>query len=269
MTVNKKKITILGSSGWIGKSLLNFLKDKNLNIISINRKNINNWLTEEIEDEEVIYTIGLTADFRKKPYETVDAHITLLSKVLRKKGIKSLIYFSSTRVYNNCPETNEESPLNVSSLNPSDLYNISKLMGESLVLNDERRDLRVIRLSNVIGPFQPIDSFLGMLLADIRKNNKTFIKQSPQVSKDYIHIDDVNRLLYGLITNKPKHRIYNIGYGQNISNSEIASWLRKKGAQVYFKKNQDLNLNFKNLDVKRIYSEYDYSRNPFENRFIS
>ena len=108
-----------------------------------------------------------------------------------------------------------------------------------------------------------------MLLADVRKYNKTVIKQSPQVSKDYIHIEDVNRLLYGLITQKPKYRIYNIGNGKNISNNEIASWLRKKGAEVIFKKNEEIDWNFRNLDVTRIYSEYDYSKNPFENRSIS
>ena len=167
MIINNQPITILGSSGWIGKSLSRFLTKKNLNIISINRKNINNWFLENINGEQVIYTIGLTADFRNKPHDTVEAHISLLSKVLRKKSIKSLIYFSSTRLYNNCQEAKEEIPINVSSLNPSDLYNISKLMGESLVLNDERKDLRVIRLSNVVGPFQPIDSFLGKLLEDI------------------------------------------------------------------------------------------------------
>ena len=65
--------------------------------------------------------------------------------------------------------------------------------------------------------------------------NKTIIEQPPHFAKDYIHIDDVNRLLYGLMTKTPLNRIYNIGYGQIISNNEIASWLRKKGAKVDFK----------------------------------
>ena len=38
MIINNQPITILGSSGWIGKSLSRFLTKKNLNIISINRK---------------------------------------------------------------------------------------------------------------------------------------------------------------------------------------------------------------------------------------
>ena len=269
MIINNQPITILGSSGWIGKSLSNFLRKKNLNIISVNRKNINNWFLEDINGEQVIYTIGLTADFRNKPHDTVEAHISLLSKVLRKKSITSLLYFSSTRLYNNCQETKEEIPINVSSLNPSDLYNISKLMGESLVLNDKRKDLRVIRLSNVVGPFQPIDSFLGKLLEDIRKYNKTIIEQPSHFAKDYIHIDDVNRLLYGLMTKTPLNRIYNIGYGQNISNNEIASWLRKKGAKVDFKNNSKKSLNFKNLDVSKIYAEHEFSRHPFKYGKIS
>ena len=63
--------------------------------------------------------------------------------------------------------------LTMNSNDPGDLYNISKLMGESLVLNDSRNGFRVARISNVVGPSQPSATFIGSLLNESSLNSKS------------------------------------------------------------------------------------------------
>ncbi len=45
------------------------------------------------------YCIGLTADFRSRPFETIEAHCGLLKEVLSGSRFSSFVYLSSTRVY--------------------------------------------------------------------------------------------------------------------------------------------------------------------------
>jgi hypothetical protein len=79
----------------------------------------------------VIYCIGLTADFRSRTFDTVEAHVCTLLDVLRRGEFESIVYLSSTRLYAGSDSTSEETSIRIS---PFDVYNTSKLAGESLVL---------------------------------------------------------------------------------------------------------------------------------------
>jgi len=179
---------ILGSTGWIGSSLTNYLRAKGQSPLLVDRNNIDDWIESDPAVDEVFYCIGLTADFRKFPYETVDAHVNLLMRIVQNKKLKKLLYLSSTRVYQKSNSSSEEDLLTINSNDPGDLYNISKLMGESLVLNDSRNGFRVARISNVVGPSQPSATFIGSLLNESSINSKVIIRQHQDCAKDYIHL---------------------------------------------------------------------------------
>ncbi len=78
----------------------------------------------------------------------------LLRQVMAEARFERLIYLSSTRVYGSGggdTPVHEAMPLMVDSHSGSDLYNLSKLMGESLCLHGSQGRAMVVRLSNVIG----------------------------------------------------------------------------------------------------------------------
>ena len=81
-----------------------------------------------------IFAIGLTADFRSRPLDTMDAHVSALAEVLRCGRFDSLTYLSSTRVYAGLPRGCGNATLVVNPSDASDLYNLSKLAGEALCL---------------------------------------------------------------------------------------------------------------------------------------
>src|SRR5260370_39943856 len=124
-----KRITILGGSGFSGSRLVTRMKELRIDCFCPARG-------EEIADRNlgtVIYCIGLTADFRTRPFETVEAHVSKLREVLKGCEFDSLLYLSSARLYLRQEGiAREDDPVQVNPLQDDHLYNISKLMGESL-----------------------------------------------------------------------------------------------------------------------------------------
>jgi len=167
----------------------------------------------------VIYAIGITADFRTRPLDTVQAHVCLVTQLLREADFDSLLYLSSTRVYAGAASGDEDAALQVRSQNPSDVYNLSKLMGESVCLASGRQAVRVVRLSNVVGGDDAeTDNFLPALWREAQ-TGQIVLRSALSSAKDYIHIDDVVNLL-PRIARSARDVIYNVASGQQITHGQ-------------------------------------------------
>ncbi len=211
------KFTILGGSGFIGSNLVKYLQEQDIDCFSPARGD------QSVFDEHlghVIYCVGLTADFRQKPFQTVEAHVCHLSQILQKCRFDSFLYLSSTRVYCKSGKGLEKADLAVSSLDPDDLYNISKLMGESLCLSSQSKNIRIARLSNVIGQDFDSHNFLTDIIKSAVSDRHVTLKSSIKSAKDYIGIADVVKLLKQ-ISLSGKRNIYNVASGKNTPNSRI------------------------------------------------
>ena len=213
-------ITLLGGSGFIGSAIARRLTEKNLNYVSPNR-------TQELAGlnlGDVIYCVGLTADFRSHPLETVEAHVCHLLHVLRNCEFRSLVYLSSTRVYRNQDGiAREGDPLTVNSSNQDDLYAISKLLGEAVSMACGSR-VKVVRLSNVYGPDFTSQNFLSSIIRDAVSKQQVTVHSSPDSDRDYISIDDVVDSLIR-ITLEGQQDIYNVASGVNVSNLQLTQRL--------------------------------------------
>lgn len=248
-------ITVLGASGWIGAALVGELQRQGQKVLPVLRAELLDWLAGNEQQGLVIYAIGLTSDFRQHPYATVESHVGLLSRVLQRRGLEDFLLLSSTRVYGRSLEAHETTPLSCLSTDPSDLYNLSKLLGEALVLQDQRQGLKVVRLSNVVGVGQPVSTFLGALLAEARSTRKVTILQPSNTQKDYVALSDVVRLL-PLIARQGCHRLYNVGCGRNTSHAEVATWLERQGVNVTFGTAVAPAISFPTLLIKRLSQEF-------------
>lgn len=210
----------------------------------------------------VFYCAGLTADFRQRPYETVEAHVHFLTYVLQNCRFTSLTYLSSTRVYAGAAATNEDAALTVRSHLPGDLYNLSKLMGESLCLNSGR-SVRIVRLSNVYGIEMSSQNFLSEILMTATKEKKVQFLSAPDSQKDYICIRDVVHYL-PLIAGLEKNEIYNLAQGKNVSNWTLAEFLQNRGVQCSFAGNAP-RISFPVIDTTRLRSNFGVFSSDLEN----
>lgn len=209
----------------------------------------------------VIYAIGLTADFRARPYETVEAHVSLLSELLQHGDFESLLYLSSTRVYARVTKTCEDEPLSVLAQDPSDLYNLSKLMGESLCLQNPRVNVRVVRLSNVVGGEDAdSDNFVPSILREAI-GGRVVLQTALNSAKDYIHIDDVVELLTRIAAGG-RERIYNVASGVQTTHKEwISKLTAQTGCAVEVLPGASV-VRFAPIDIGRIRDEFNFHPRP-------
>ena len=117
----------------------------------------------------------------------------------------------------------ESTLIPVQSSDFSDLYNLSKLMGESIGLA-HGKSVRVARLSNVVGPDFDSENFLISVLKDCILKGHVTLRTSLQSGKDYISIDDVSSALLQ-IGPSGKSPIYNIASGKQTTNAELVRTL--------------------------------------------
>jgi nucleoside-diphosphate-sugar epimerase len=207
------------------------------------------------EPAHVVYAAGLTGDFRQKPFETVRAHVSDLATQLEDRDFDSFLYLSSTRVYAGQSRTVEDTLVLVNPLNPEHLYNLSKLMGESVCLSTGRPNVRVARLSNVYGPELASPMFLDHIVRDSVDAGRISVKARRESAKDYIHVDDAVTLL-GRISLGGKHSIYNVASGVNVSNQSLLDRLRAiTGCIVEFQQSEDM-FTYPSINTDRIRGEF-------------
>lgn len=247
------KFTLPGGNGFIGRSLQRHLHSAGHEVFIPERE-------FEINPAQnyghVIYCIGLTADFRSKPRETVDAHVCRLNRYLYDMSFDSFLYLSSTRVYRFADSTGESADIPVNSNDPDQIYNLSKLVGESVCLTFDHPGARVARLSNVFGEGAE-DSFLGQLIQQSRQQNRLLFETAADSEKDYIAIEEICNLLEQISLNG-QHRLYNLADGCNINNQQIGEWIGDAlGIEVEFGPEAP-SIRFPKIDNHRIQQEFNY-----------
>lgn len=246
------RFTIFGGKGFIGSALDRFLTSRGhdvivpeRNILEISRDNLGH----------VIYSIGLTSDFRNRPLDTIEAHVCLLNRLIQNAQFDSWLYLSSTRVYSGLEDkkVNEDTPLKVIP-DEDGIYNLSKLTGEAICLTQANNKIRVARIANVFGPQQPEHTFLGLLLNEVKKGKEIKILEGALSLKDYIFINDVCRYLE-YIAIKGKYRIYNVASGVRVSHQDIAKAIDLLiSTKVNFLQEASIR-SFPQIDVTRLISE--------------
>ena len=158
MGITGATFTVLGASGYIGSRLVTHLKNHGHECQSVRRSDP---LPKTLG--HVVFCIGLTSDFRTRIFDTVEAHVSILTEYIRNLRYESFLYLSSARVYQGLKAevAEETADLIVNPNNTNDIYNISKLMGEALCLAQANPRVRVVRLSNVFGPHDTSQNFLS------------------------------------------------------------------------------------------------------------
>lgn len=223
-------ITIFGAAGYVGSALASYLESNGRKVVRITRENL-----AEIPNDlgHVVYAIGLTSDFRSRTFETVDAHVLVLSNLLKQKRFESFTYLSSTRVYRSSQSTDEHAQLIVDPRDPNDVYTLSKLLGEAIVLHAHPDKGRVCRLSNVYGGRDRSQNFLTSVISSARMQGAVEIRQSYKSAKDYIHINDACCAIEAVALHGVDP-IYNVAAGENTSHRQLARALASAGVKVSF-----------------------------------
>jgi nucleoside-diphosphate-sugar epimerase len=224
------RYTILGGSGFVGSNIKRILNNSGIECYVPRRdeKDIYN-----ADLGRVFYCVGLTADYINRPFDTVEAHVSLLSKILEKASFERLIYLSSTRLYDTVTaETCAESiGLSLNPNNTRHIYDLSKALGESLCLTAAPNRTAIARLSCVYDHSAGSPGFLSEILQKLAFSKKFSLDSATGYSRDYIAIEDVIASLKVIIDSN-RCEIFNVASGENLTNREIIETLNSLGCTI-------------------------------------
>jgi nucleoside-diphosphate-sugar epimerase len=243
--------TVFGGSGFVGGEISRLLESQGHTVTRVTRAS---WPEPRSHLGHVIFTIGMTADFRKRLVETLELQVLRLHDALTGYTFDSFVYLSSARVYADAISTAEHTPLLVRPYEADHVYNISKLAGESLCFAQDNPRIRVVRMSNVYGAQDTSNLFLTAVMREAVETGSVTIGQSPQSSKDYIWVGDAATAIVR-IAQSGSSRLYNVAAGINVTHQNIADILAEAGYRATFKDGGAL-VKIPEIDMRRYSSEF-------------
>ena len=245
------RITLFGGSGFIGRATAAELARRGHQVHIPARGQI---APPPGGFGTLIWAIGLTADFRTRPYDTATAHLGLLAQVLAQGAQERVVYLSSTRIYGGASSTHEGAALHLQPENPSDLYNATKIAGESLVLSAPVPGVAV-RLSNVLGPGEAArETFVGAITRQAHQG-RIVLESALTTAKDYLWIDEAARGLADIALTG-QQRIYNLASGRQISHHAWVDALAQQTGCGVAIRDQAPDLGFPPIDTHRFQAEF-------------
>jgi len=240
--------TIIGSSGFIGENLVNFLHGKYETVNQINRTLPPN----DMNLGTVVYCAGF-GDCRE-PQKVLDASLIYLLKIVNNCKFERIFYISSTRLYLDSVDGTENAELVISDADKRSVFNLTKLMAEHILSADSR--FVSLRLSNVYGNAFKSPLFLPAIIRDAILHGKIKMYAGKDYAKDYINVNDVCNAIYELSKIIAlRHRVYNIASARNVSAGHILDELSK-----YIKFDVDwlssgVNENYPQISIDRLRGE--------------
>ncbi|MFL5295263.1 MAG: NAD-dependent epimerase/dehydratase family protein [Phenylobacterium sp.] len=224
--------TVVGATGFVGRRLKAALEARDWDVYAPIKGDYSLFGREM---GVVFYCAGLTADYDRRPFDTVEAHASLVSELIRAGRFERLVYLSSTRLYDGqaAEVAHEQAPLVFDPADPRRVYDLSKALGENLTLTRTEGKGAVARLANVFDWEPESPGFLSEWLIRARIERDLHLDSSPHVARDYIHLDDVVMALIAM-AERPATGVVNVAGGQLTANGEIANIFLQAGWRVDF-----------------------------------
>ena len=259
------RIFITGAAGFIGSNLVDSLLTTGKQIMgidnfdpfynrSIKENNIKdalknprfNFIEGDVRDPlfiddcltkyrpEIIVHLAAKAGVRPSilnPLEYFDVNVigTLnLLEVMKKNGIRKMIFASSSSVYGNNTKFPFSESDNVDY--PISPYAASKKAGELLCYTYHhlyKFDIFCLRFFTVYGPRQRPDLAINKFARALLNGEDIFLYGDGSTSRDYTHIDDIIQGIKGAIDNLREYEIINLGESNGISLINLVSILEK------------------------------------------
>jgi dTDP-4-dehydrorhamnose reductase len=251
--MKKKKILILGSSGFLGKTIYKNIKKEfivehtGIKKRAVDFNNVFQFkrLIENNKFDFIINCVGFT-DIDKcqiKRDEALNLNFKLVKNILNIKKFYKLkfnfIHFSTDQVYNKNDTSSYSNEKNISLKNVN-YYTYTKLIGEKICSNKNKYNSLIFRTNFIGKSFSKKKSFTDWLAYSIKNNHKIMLAKDSYFTP--LKVETIALIIKKIIKlNKFKPGIYNLGSRKGLSKLDVGKFFIDK-----------LNKQFKNYSIKNI-----------------
>ncbi len=277
--MSKKKMLVIGGTGFIGFHLCKFFLKKDIQIFSLSlakpkkirslknvtylradiskKKNLN--ILKKYNFKYVINCGGYVDHFNKvKTYNSHYKGLKNLVEILRRKEISTFVQIGSGNEYGRVSSPHKE----IFKCKPKSVYARSKLLATNFLLKEFKTNFFpsvILRLYQVYGPYQDNNRFISFIINSCIKNNKFPCSEGTQL-RDFLYVDDVVNAVSKCIDNKKAYgKIINIGYGKTNQLRQIILKIRNyinKGhpnfGEIKMRKDEEISIFPKITKAKKI-----------------
>ena len=258
------RIMITGAAGGIGSTLGYHLSLKNHQLIlvdnfnngyrenlTINGKTFGDFSESDIRNTDEIFrllnhynvdvvvhlaAISSLPDCEKNSGECMSVNVGGTASVLdacRKANVKKCIFASTGAIYEGIPP--EHAPFHEDLAITTKLwYPTSKWMAEEICeryRTNYGMNIPVLRFFNVFGPRQdihrPHPPLINYLVRELKNNRSPILHGSGNQSRDYVHVDDIVKLIELLLTASNANTTFNVCTGKILSVRDILLQVQK------------------------------------------
>ena len=212
------KVLIIGASGLLGRSLVEFFVSNNFQVGALSRNcdnqndKFNNYSVDVLDYEHLEFVVAqydivvnCIGQITNPIHECVSLNTKGVKNIIDavKKNGNYLIHLSTVSVYGSSSAVTEESPVN-----PESVYGSLKYFAEYQI-SQNLTNYAVLRISNLYGKGQ-VKGILGYVLRSFRNNEKAlFFNNDGSLKRYYLHIDDLSSIVK-LIIDKRVKGVYNV-----------------------------------------------------------
>lgn len=223
--VNKQRIVIIGSNGFVGSSfkkissniytVINISRD-NVDLVSMNAEKK---ISKIIKNGDMIFFAAASAPVKNQNM-LIDNLIMCnnITKALVKINFKKLVYLSSDAVYSDQMISLNE----FSKTDPNSLHGIMHLAREKILKDMFGKKITIVRPTLIYGSSDPHNGYgpnTFIRMAKKNKNIKLFGKGEEK--RDHVYIEDVTKIILSIFKQN-LNGTFNICSGKLISFYEIA-----------------------------------------------
>ena len=227
-----KRIVILGSGGFISKSLEKKLSKKRINYLGLKRKKIDLKknssvikLRKLLKKEDIVIIIAAKAPC--KNLKMLEENLQIMKNIIRaisNKKLSKVVYISSDAVYSDSMKKINEN----SKTNPENLHGQMHLIREKMLLSINPKDLCILRPTLIYGENDPHNGYGPNSFLRLAKNNLPIkIFGNGEELRDHVQVEDVAKIIYLSIVNNFIVKL-NIVTGTKISFYQIAKLAIKR-----------------------------------------